>query len=139
MKYHDYHILRYIVDCVSNEITFDIGYPYSPSVPEEKIVFSDVVGYSFQDALGSIILDIQEIDLKYFVETHASKFQKSFHLNGIPKFWKEDVSETMRELSEKKVWKIESSIGFDGYVVASKISQPEPDGGPNPVPLRSTG
>ncbi|MET3872708.1 hypothetical protein J3R74_002578 [Puniceicoccus vermicola] len=52
MKYHDYHILSYSVDCQEGVISLDLGRPSQPEISKEKIIFSGVVGYHFQDALG---------------------------------------------------------------------------------------
>ena len=127
MKYHDYHILSYSVDCQAGVITLDLGRPNQPEIPKEKIIFSGVVGYQFHDAMGSIILDVEEKEIREFIEERSETFTESYRLNGIPKFWREEMNQTLKELEGKCVWKITSSIGFDGYVVASKIHQPEQD------------
>jgi len=137
MKYHDYHILSYCVDCEEGVITLNIGCPKQPEIPNEKIIFSGVVGYHFHDAMGSIILDLTEKEIKEFLQQESEAFIESYRLHGIPRFWRGDAAETLKELKGKKVWQIDSSIGFDGYVIASEVHQPEPCEGGQLHSLRS--
>ena len=124
MKYHDYHILSYSVDCQEGVISLNLGRPDQSETPNEKIIFSGVVGYHFQDAMGSIILDLEEKEIKEFIEQNSEAFRESYRLHGIPKFWREELKETLSELKGKRLWEITSSIGFYGYVIASQINQP---------------
>ncbi|MGJ8640923.1 MAG: hypothetical protein ACSHYA_16150 [Opitutaceae bacterium] len=125
MKYHDYHLLSYVVDCQGGLITLSLGRPAESEIPNEKIIFTGVVGYHFLDAMGSIILDIREEAMSEFFEQNFEAFRESSKLNGIPKFWRDELDETLEVLEEKRLWSISSSIGFDGYVIASEIDQPD--------------
>ncbi|PXA02806.1 hypothetical protein DDZ13_15250, partial [Coraliomargarita sinensis] len=84
MKYHDYNILSYSVDCREGVIAMNIGRPNQPEIANEKIIFSGVVGYHFKGAMGSIILDLEEKEIKEFIEKKSEAFAESYRLHGIP-------------------------------------------------------
>ena len=127
MKYHDYHLSGYSVDCDSSVITLTLSWPYDKKTPNEQIIFTGVAGYHFRDAIGSIICSIEEADLGDFIRSKTEEFSQLNKAIGYPKYWKPSIEETIENLQGKQAWTIPSSIGFEGHVIAETIKQPEPE------------
>jgi hypothetical protein len=124
MKYHDYHLSGYSVDCESSIITLRLSWPYDKETPNEQIIFTGVSGYIFRDAIGSIICDIREVDLGEFIRSNKEELSERNKI-GCPKYWRPSIEETLQNLQGKHAWLITSSIGFEGHVIAGEIHQPE--------------
>ena len=113
-------------------------WPYDEKKGSKEIVFEDVAGYHFKDAVGSVIFDLEEKEVNGFLEEHVSEFSASYQSIGFPAFWREKLQDTMNELKGYRVWIIDSSIGFDGWIVARSILDADQNGCINSVTLRST-
>ena len=101
-------------------------WPYDEKKKSREITFSDVAGYNFKDAMGSVIFGLEKKQIKAFLDEYASEFSASYKSFGFPAFWRENMQSTMDELNGYKVWMIDSSIGFDAWVVARSLSEADP-------------
>lgn len=115
------------------------SWPYDEKREPKEITFEGVAGYNFRDAVGCVIFDIEEREMKAFLDEHASEFSTSYRTFGFPAFWREEMQEVVEDLKAYRAWIIDSSIGFDGWVVARVLTEADPVAGINSVSsLRSS-
>jgi hypothetical protein len=124
MKYHDFHLRGYSVENFGGRIVLDLA-NVNPGGEEQesRIEFSDVVCYSFDHTTGAIITDIEEIDLTTLVREEEHRLLHFAKQHGL-KFWKTDISEYAATLQKEgfKGWRIDSAIGFSGFVIARSVN-----------------
>ena len=120
---HDNHVLGYSVDQARRELLIrtefrDRGLPYERT----NLRFTGVFGYLLLDSLGGILFDVKEVP----VEDVASEYE-SFFTWGRPDGWPgtwilgEDSLPQCLQKHHLRVWRIASSIGFDGFVFAQSL------------------
>ena len=125
MRFHDFSLLGYQVIDGGETIIFDLLYEY----PNEKskascIRFTGVAIYNFAHTAKAIITDIYETPVSEMLTNYRSDIEKWARLYSL-KFWQDDglVGYIKRlEADGYKAWKIESAIGFQGFIVARKVS-----------------
>ncbi len=121
---HDNFVLGYSVDAEAASILLRTEYR-DQGEPFEKtnVRFDGVIGYKFRDNLGSILFDIEEDSFDRILEEHAGDFAWGTRY-GWP--WlsasaDEDPAEFVRA-NGATVFRIQSSIGFDGFVISKTMS-----------------
>jgi hypothetical protein len=129
MRYHDFHLREYQVSDFGKRITLYLVYDYAGKPKEEShIEFSDVALYNFTHTGGAIITDVEEANLAdLFDEVGGALigWHKQLGVAG----WRdtlEDYRSTL-EAAGHKGWRIDSAIGFSGFVVAKSVRQVAPN------------
>ncbi len=125
MRYHDYHLEGYEVSNRGERITLNLVYGYPGSETDESIItFEEVALYNFIHTAGAIITDIEEESLNDFLSGLADEITEWFRLYSV-RYWKKSGFEGYVAglvQSGFKVWRIESAIGFYGFVVAKRVA-----------------
>ena len=120
MLYHDYHLSKYEVSDRGETITLHLVYGYpGEETAQSCIRFSDVALYNFVHTANAIIVDIDELpvaDLLQEIETEVGEWRRMYSV----RFWEDGFQEYVALLQERayKAWRIESAIGFYGFVIA---------------------
>lgn len=123
MNYHDFHLRGYSVESFGSRVVLDLVYDYpSREKQESRIEFSDVACYSFEHTTAAIITDISELDVDTLVKEEEQKLALFARQHGL-KFWKTGISDYIVDLQNEglKGWRIESAIGFSGFVIARSV------------------
>ena len=122
MRYHDWHLDGYSVADRGKSVVLHLLWDYPGQVRERSdIRFSDVALYHFTHTGGAIITDIDEIPLATLIDQISGElveWSRLYGLNG----WRSSAADYKEHLdaSGLKAWRIESAIGFSGFVVARK-------------------
>lgn len=116
---HDNHVLGYAVDAREKSIVIrtefrDKGEPFERT----DVRFDGVVGYLFHDSFGGILFDIEEGSLEDLLASEYGAAIESGEKYSWP--WNLELDE-VRALGVR-VFFIESSIGFDGFVVCRSMA-----------------
>ena len=120
---HDNQIIAYSV--LAKEKRIVIQTEFSGRVPYEltDIIFEDVLAYHFEnDLFGTIIFDVQEIDLPALLKEHATMFEAGWRY-GWPRGWekdKEEIEAFVRRL-KMRAFELSSSYGMTGWVIANSM------------------
>ena len=71
---------------------------------------------------GAIITDIEEESVGSFIGEIAGEVTEWNRMHGV-RYWKDGLESYVEGLAEKgfKAWRIESAIGFYGFVVAKRV------------------
>jgi len=125
MTFHDWHLLGYSVASRGTEITLHLIWDYQGQpLKHNNIIFSEVAAYNFMHTEGAIITDIEEVDVRQFINDHADFFTLSAKSLGL-RSWTGEIDSYTRqaEALELRAWAISSAIGFEGFVVAKSVDQ----------------
>jgi hypothetical protein len=116
---HDNVVMGYSVDSSNKEILIRTAYD-SSNLPIENrcITFSGVEGYLFLDNLQGIIFDIKEANPEDVYENYRGYFEKGQRY-GWPSTWNKSLRGVIDFVSSNNL--VDSSFGFDGFVVAKKM------------------
>ena len=124
MKYHDFHLRGYSVEAHGATIVLDLVYDHpGRDIQESRIKFSDVACYSFDHTTGAIITGIEEVDIAALAKEQEQKlsfFAKQYGLSH----WKTDLTQYVAALETERLraWRIDSAIGFSGFIIARSVS-----------------
>jgi len=117
---HDNTIQSYEVDFEANTLAFKtLDYVHKKT----DVIFSGYLAHVFYDEMkGSIILDVEEYSLDYFLMA-GSALVKERECSGWPIFYKTE-NELMEffQANEYKVFEISSSYGLNGWIFAKQMS-----------------
>ena len=119
---HDNFLQGYSVDGVNRRIELfteyqDGGEPFEITT----VVFSGVIDHYFRNCiLPSIVFDIEEVDPEEILKRDKKLIDEGHRIGGWPSFWRESVRKMKTEIMDKqgRMFKISSSYGLDGWVVA---------------------
>lgn len=132
MRAHDNHVVGYSVDGRGRRIILHTENVYAPEPhPRLDVVFVGVEFYQFKcAALVSVLLDITEMPLRATLGAMAEELDAAFRRCGWPDRWdsRPDRREArLRELeaAQARFFEISSSIGFEGWIVASGFDYAE--------------
>jgi hypothetical protein len=126
MRYHDFHLSGYSVSAFGNRIVLYLIFDYPGRAKEEShIEFSDVACYHFSHTTAAIITDIREDSLAAVIQEQQSFLTQAATQDGL-QFWNgpKDTIDTYRERLKAegyKAYRIESAIGFSGFVIAKSV------------------
>jgi hypothetical protein len=129
MRYHDFRLREYRVSDFGKRIALHLEYDYAGKPKDEShIEFADVALYNFTHTGGAIITDIEEatlVDLFREVGGVLVDWNRRHGVTG----WKTTLEELRATLESDgfKAWRIESAIGFSGFVVAKAVRQVTPN------------
>ena len=124
MRFHDFHLSKYEVSDKDETITFHLVYDYLEKETDQSCIrFSDVVLYNFVITNNSIITDIDEIPIPDLIEKIGSDVIEWNRMYGVRR-WKDNLQNysLMLQTEGYKAWRIESAIGFYGFVIAKNVN-----------------
>lgn len=125
MNYHDYHLRSYSVSDFGRSVVLNLVYDY-PDQPirQSTIIFSGVVLYHFVHTAKAIITEIESIAIETILSEYSSQIPEWNRLHSVTA-WAGSFEKYKKKLEEAGMlaWKINSAIGFHGFVIGKKISQ----------------
>ena len=142
MRYHDFHLRSYTVSDSGRKIELHLVYDYPGATERDShIEFSDVVCHHFVHTEGAILTDIDEEPLREFVKKEKAFLSLAAAQDGV-RLWRTDAADYLRRLEEGgyRAWRLESAIGFSGFVVARAVREKEePNQSSQPTSLTRRG
>jgi hypothetical protein len=129
MRYHDFHLREYKVSDFGKRITMHLVYDYAGKPKDESLVeFTDVALYNFTHTGGAIVTDIEEAALGDLFSEVGGALVGWHKRHGVAG-WAHSLDDyrTVLESTGHKAWRIESAIGFSGFVVAKSVRQVAPN------------
>jgi len=118
---HDNRVLGYEVDVRMRSLVLSTEFTEHGEHERTDVVFTDVLGYHLFDALGGILFAIEPIDLADLVRKEATLFADGAKYGWPFKGCSGDPV-AFAESRGMRAWRIDSSIGFDGFVVAKAMT-----------------
>lgn len=122
---HDNRILRYSVEADAKRIVFETEYGEGNHREFADVVFDDVLAYHFEnDLFGTIIFDIDEVDIARLLDDNASRFEQGWRY-GWPRGW-EKQQETLVGYVKRlgmRAFELSSSYGMTGWVIAREMTK----------------
>jgi hypothetical protein len=129
MRYHDFHLREYRVSDFGKRITLHLVYDYAGKPREEsQIQFMDVALYNFLHTGGAIVTGIEEASLDELLGEVATSLMDWHRQQGVAG-WRDNLENYRGSLAAAghKAWRIDSAIGFHGFVVARSVHQVAPN------------
>ena len=125
MRYHDFLLEKYEVSDRGKTITFHLIYDYPNITRDESVIrFSNVALYNFSHTAGAIITDILETPIPDLLAEIGGRLTEWNHLHGVDS-WTGNL-ESYRDALQSdgyKAWRVESAIGFHGFIIAKEVYQ----------------
>ncbi len=123
MHFHDYHLSKYEVSDYGETVTFHLVFDY-PGLARDVscISFTGVTLYHFIHVSATIILDIEEISVSNLLKEWGNEITEWNRMYGVG-LWKDNLQNYSLKLQSEdyKAWRIVSSIGFYGFVIAKEV------------------
>lgn len=119
---HDNLVLGHSVDVAAKRLIVRTEY-HHPELPDERtdVRFEGVLGYLLHDGLGGVLFDIYEVAFEEVLARYADDFER-----GAPFGWPfqrcDGDPTTFVEQAGARSFLIQSSIGFDGFVICEAMS-----------------
>jgi hypothetical protein len=129
MRYHDFHLREYRVSDFGKHITLDLVNDYAGKPKEEsRVEFADVALYNFTHTGGAIITDIDETSLSDLLSEVGESLRAWQHQHGVTG-WRDNLENYRKSLESAghKAWRVISTIGFYGFIVARSVHQVAPN------------
>ena len=127
MQYHDYHLRGYTVSEFGTKLTLHLTWNYPAENRADSFIdFMQVACYHFSHTHGTVLTDIDEKPLETILKEEEKFLTNAAQQDGV-RFWETDFSTYLDRLKGEgyKAWRIESAIGFTGFVVAKSAQQKE--------------
>lgn len=124
MRFHDYQLSGYEVTENGRSIKFHLTYDYpGQQALQSNIRFGNVALYNFVHTSNALITDIIEIAIPEILAEHRSQVVEWNGTYAVSHMGR-DIDEYSAYLQTEgfKAWKIESAVGFYGFVIAGSIS-----------------
>ena len=123
---HDYEVNAYLVDGKNRTIRFTLSAAKGSANQSEpsELIFRDVEGYLFERDLDTgVVLAVEERPLTTFLTENEEYFAHESQW-GWPQFWRGSADLTATWLTSRgcRVWKIETSYGLSGWIVAGNAT-----------------
>jgi hypothetical protein len=126
VRFHDFHLAGYTVGKLGNEIVLDLINDSADGSREiSRIKFADVTAYHFVHTGAAIIIDIAEISIAVLLSEVGDQLAEWWRQHGGYQYWNDDRTKYSTELQQNayRAWKIESAVGFEGFVIAKSIAE----------------
>lgn len=123
MRYHDYQLSSYEVSNRGKTITLHLVYGYAGQETDQSCIkFSDVALYNFVHTDNAIIVDIDEVPIPELIEDIGSDIVEWNRMYSV-KLMNDGLEGYSLKLRTEnyKAWRIESAIGFYGFVIAKAV------------------
>lgn len=123
MRYHDYHLGKYEVSDRGGTIALHLVYGYPGEETDKSCIrFSNVALYNFVHTAHAIITDIEEVAVSDLLDEIGNEVAE-WHRMYCVKLWKDSLPGYIATLQAEsyRAWRIESAIGFYGFVIARAV------------------
>lgn len=133
---HDNHVLGYSVDSERVEILIRTEFRgKGPPFERTDIRFHGVLGFLLLDSVGGVLFDVDELEIDQVLREYGQFFARGVRY-GWPGVWNSSDTAVASHVASQgaKVWRIQSSIGFDGFVIGQAMSVVAAE---EPIPGRS--
>lgn len=123
MRFHDYHLSSYEVSDRGATIVLHLVYGYAgQEADQSSIRFSDVALYNFVHTDNAIIVDIDEVPIPELIKDIGSDVVEWNRMYKVKLMNDSLEGYSLRLQTENyKAWRIESAIGFYGFVIAKAV------------------
>ena len=124
MRFHDYHLSRYEVSDFGETVTFHLVFDYPERERDESTIrFFGVALHHFVHVSNAIILDIEELSIPDLLNEWGSEIAEWHRRHGV-RLWQDNLQNYSLRLQTEgfKAWRIESLIGFYGFVIAKSVA-----------------
>jgi hypothetical protein len=126
LSVHDNIVYAYCFDCEGRRLVVHTA--FQDRTPHEftDIVFDGVIAHQFQNELrGSILFDVEEIELNAMVSDNAELFRESWRYGWPPVEYKGDLNTlaTALRAASVRAYLIDSSYGLSGWVLAASAKR----------------
>ena len=119
---HDNIIKSYFVDFENQNIVFNTVYHCNDIHEITIITFNNVMAYFFKDELnGSIIFDIEEISLEYFINENKNILDTEKNYGWPFPYKDEEEFIEILNKNKQKYYVINSSYGLNGWILADEM------------------
>ena len=122
---HDNHLIAYTVLAKEKKIILQTEFRDREPHELTEVVFEDVLAYHFEnDLFGTIIFDIEEVDLPALLKEHAAMFEAGWRY-GWPRGWEQEKEpvEIFAGRLGMRAFELSSSYGMRGWVIAKCMSK----------------
>ena len=140
MRVHDYHLRDVLVYDRGTRIVMTLSWDYpGQSRPPSVVEFSGVVCYRFSQTGGAIISGIEEMSSEEVVRDEQEFIVSVARADGL-KCLNGTFAAFMRELEANKIraFRIESAVGFTGFILASDLKDLSHNQSPDPTSSSGT-
>ena len=123
MKFHDFHLEGYEVSRKGEAIVLHLIWDYPGDDKDEShITFTGVTLYNFTHTAGAIITDIEECSIAELAWEFGDQIAEWNRVTGVD-LWRDALDNYVSTLQQSgfRAWRIESAIGFYGFVIAKAI------------------
>jgi hypothetical protein len=128
---HDNSVVGWSVSCAERKIVPHTEYCDAKLREITDVVFRGVEAYHiFGDNLSTILFDIEDYPIERILTDFSSEFESGVKYCW-PGFWNTSVDACLDYFVEHKLrgWRISSSIGLTGFVIADEMElMPRPSG-----------
>ncbi len=124
---HDNHVLGYTVDHLARTIVVRTVCRELESHERTHVCFDGVLGYHLRDGLGGILFGVEETSIEDLVAGYAPLFEDGARYGWPFQGASGDPGAYVRA-RQGRAFLIESSIGFDGFVVCREMRIVAADG-----------
>lgn len=124
LRCHDFYLHKYEVSDKEKTITFHLVYDYPNTEKIESCIkFNDVALYHFEHTDGSIITDIGELPIPKLITEISVDLKEWQHWYSV-RFFNGSIPDYVSYLQTEgyRAWRIDSAIGFYGFVIAKQVS-----------------
>ena len=125
LRFHDFNLEGYEVSQFGTRIVLHLVLD-APGKESERsdICFSDVALYNFTHTAGAIVTDIEECSVSDLLDEIGVRVVEWNRLHGIRQWGTSfgSYKATIRAAGYR-AWRIESAVGFAGFVIAKEVAQ----------------
>jgi hypothetical protein len=124
MQFDDFALEGYDVSNFGTRIVLRLQRDSGDTGSEQlEVRFSEVALYNFTHTAGAIITAIDECTVAELLNEVGTRVVEWSHSYGIAQ-WNNSLGgyRTALETQEYKAWRIESAIGFHGFVIAKAVA-----------------
>jgi hypothetical protein len=120
---HDNFVVGWSVSCVERTVVLHIEYGDAKPNEATDVVFRGIEAYHIVgDNLQSILFDIEDVTMETILRDFALEFESGVKY-GWPGNWNKSMFACREHLIGRKLkgWRISSSYGLEGFVIAENM------------------
>ena len=121
---HDSQVVAYSADARSGRVELVLRAGPAADAPLSRLVFLGAAAHQFEYPLmPSWVFGLEEIPADELLQREWNKMQEGTRLSGWPGNWAESLDQARAHCAEHRLraFDLESSYGFDGWVLAQSV------------------
>ena len=121
---HDSQVVAYSADSRSGQVVLVLRAGPADDAPLSRLVFIGAAAHQFEYPLmPSWVFGLEEISADELLQREWKNLQEGIRLSGWPGNWVESLDQARAYCSEHGLrgFDLESSYGFDGWVLAQSV------------------